>query len=385
MALCTRKLFWLSAVIALGIFSIPPAVSGQSESSIADLKNAYEDGIEELRVAIKSLKRSEAMFYHSESAIAHDHKAQWEADALVADTAFDKIKASSVDLFLATENPNLELQTIVAGLNRNLMEQGQLTTCYALTKKLLTLHPDDEQLQLLMGRASILTNDFETAKEFSKGKKGIIEKFPFPERAIYGFVDSAQTKFSRELKLRAAETKSDDLPRVELDTTKGKIVIELFENEAPETVGNFISLVESGFYDGVLFHVVISNIYARAGAIRMNRVPPVDYTIYDEQGKPESRHHFRGSVAMVLPGDKENMGSVEFRIMRFPSTHLDGGSTVFGRVISDLRPLDELQNTFKIDDEGQEVNIPDVFPDLIKSAKVLRKRDHDYQPNRVKK
>ena len=51
--------------------------------------------------------------------------------------------------------------------------------------------------------------------------------------------------------IREAEAKADDLPRVKLKTTKGDIVIELFENEAPNTVANFISLVEKRFYDGL--------------------------------------------------------------------------------------------------------------------------------------
>ena len=380
-----RKFLRQSALLVLGLFSITPVVAGQSEPSVSDLQTSYENGIEELRATIKSLKRSGDLYYHSESALAHDHKAQWEADALIAESAFEKVKTSSLKLFLATENPDPELQTIVAGFNRDLIEQGWLTTCYAVTKKLLSLKPEDEDLQRLMGRVSILTNDFETAKQFSKGNKGIIESFPMPERAVYGLLDSLQTSFSRELKIRAAEAKADDLPRVELATTKGQIVIELFENEAPETVGNFISLVESGFYDGVLFHKVINNVHAQAGLIRTTPVPPVSYTIYDERKKQGARQYFRGSVAMVLQANKENTGAVEFRIMRFPSLDLDGEGTVFGRVISGLPCIDELQNTFKINDEGQEEIISDAFPDIIKSAKVLRKRDHEYKPNQVKK
>ena len=59
------------------------------------------------------------------------------------------------------------------------------------------------------------------------------------------------------MKIRQAEAKADDLPRVVLKTNRGDIEMELFENEAPNTVANFISLVEKGFYDGVSFHRVL--------------------------------------------------------------------------------------------------------------------------------
>jgi hypothetical protein len=59
--------------------------------------------------------------------------------------------------------------------------------------------------------------------------------------------------WAKEREIRAQEAKADDLPRVELKTTKGTIVLELFENEAPNSVANFISLVDKKFYDGLAF------------------------------------------------------------------------------------------------------------------------------------
>ena len=56
--------------------------------------------------------------------------------------------------------------------------------------------------------------------------------------------------WAKEKAIRDAEAKADDLPRVLLKTNKGDIVIELFENQAPNTVANFISLVKKGFYNG---------------------------------------------------------------------------------------------------------------------------------------
>ncbi len=81
-------------------------------------------------------------------------------------------------------------------------------------------------------------------------------------------MEEYQGFWKQEQELRQKEAAADDLPRVKLTTTKGDIVIELFENEAPETVGNFLSLVKKGFYDGLTFHRVIAGFMAQA-AVRM--------------------------------------------------------------------------------------------------------------------
>ena len=62
--------------------------------------------------------------------------------------------------------------------------------------------------------------------------------------------------------------KKGEPPRVKLETSKGPVVIELFENEAPQAVGNFVNLVEKHFYDGLTFHRVLPNFMAQAGCPR---------------------------------------------------------------------------------------------------------------------
>ena len=71
--------------------------------------------------------------------------------------------------------------------------------------------------------------------------------------------------------IRDAEAKADDLPRVLLKTSKGDIELELFENEAPNTVANFISLVEKKFYDGLTFHRVLGGLHGPGRRSQWNR------------------------------------------------------------------------------------------------------------------
>ena len=102
-------------------------------------------------------------------------------------------------------------------------------------------------------------------------------------------------KVKQEMAKREAETKADDLPRVKLSTSKGDVVVELFENEAPNTVANFIKLVEKGFYDGTPFHRVIGGFMAQGGDPTGTGTGGPGHVIECECGKADARLHFLGS------------------------------------------------------------------------------------------
>lgn len=183
--------------------------------------------------------------------------------------------------------------------------------------------------------------------------------------------------WAKEQAIRAkeAQAKGDaQLPRVQFNTTKGKIVFELFENEAPNTVANFISLVESKSYDEVKFHRVIPTFMAQGGDPLSKNADPRDdgsggpgYVIKCECYRPDARMHFRGSLSMAHAG--KDTGGSQFFITHLPTAHLNPnaeeqrGHTVFGRVV-----------------EGLDVAAALEVGDTIESATVLRKRNHEYKP-----
>ncbi|HMP80147.1 MAG TPA: peptidylprolyl isomerase [Pirellulaceae bacterium] len=191
-----------------------------------------------------------------------------------------------------------------------------------------------------------------------------------------------------ELQIRQREAQADDLPRVRLTTTQGDIVIELFENEAPLTVGNFVHLVENGMYDGVAFHRVIEGFMAQTGDVTTSGKPTLGYTIPCEIDHPEARLHFAGSVSMALlglPGGGRDTGDSQFFLVfqRTLSTqNLDRKHTVFGRVVTGFDVLRKLTRTHETDFRGER-EIPSAVPDKILKAEVIRKRDHDYKPTKV--
>lgn len=126
-----------------------------------------------------------------------------------------------------------------------------------------------------------------------------------------------------------------------LETTKGTIKIELWEEEAPNTVINFVHIANSGRYDGVAFHRVIGGFMAQTGDVehKGGRGGP-GYTIpaeFDAQVK-----HERGVVSMARASDP-NSGGSQFFIMFTSASHLDGKYAAFGQVTEGMEVVDSIK------------------------------------------
>ena len=134
---------------------------------------------------------------------------------------------------------------------------------------------------------------------------------------------------------------------VVLETSLGKIVIEFFPDDAPNHVDNFISLTESGFYDGVLFHRIIPDFMIQSGDPNTIDGDPSTWGI----GGPDQRvdaefnsiKHNRGIVSMARSADP-NSGGSQFFIVHENSNFLDEQYTVFGRIVTEdsFQTLDKI-------------------------------------------
>jgi cyclophilin family peptidyl-prolyl cis-trans isomerase len=162
-------------------------------------------------------------------------------------------------------------------------------------------------------------------------------------------------------------TSAEPLPQVLLKTSKGDVLIELYEDEAPNTVANFISLVEKKYYDGLKFHRVIDRFMAQGGDPTGTGSGGPGYAVPCECYRSDARKHQRGTLSMAHAG--KDTGGSQFFLTFVPTAHLDGKHTVFGQVIQGMENVDKLKRT----DEGGN-------PDEIIEAKVVRKRDHEYKP-----
>ena len=140
-----------------------------------------------------------------------------------------------------------------------------------------------------------------------------------------------------------------------MTTNHGDIVLELFDEDAPETVANFRRLAEKGFYDGLIFHRVIPDFMIQAGCPEGTGMGGPGYKFDDEI----NRHRIvRGTLAMANAGPNTN-GSQFFIVTADACPWLDGKHTVFGRVTSGMDVVDAISmlETDSADRPREEVTI----------------------------
>ena len=161
----------------------------------------------------------------------------------------------------------------------------------------------------------------------------------------------------------------------------GKIVAELYPDLAPISVNNFISLVKKGFYDGLIFHRVISGFMIQGGCPKGTGTGGPGYCIKGEfklNGVKNNISHKRGVLSMARAQAANSAGS-QFFIMHADGEFLDGQYAAFGKVLEGMdvvdgiaavktngqdRPLDEQKiASIRVDTKGEDYPEPDKLPD----------------------
>lgn len=383
-----------SNVLCLGQSSSPPSTEpGQASPSLTleQKVKRHEELLNAMREKIRLITEAEMRFYLDGEEASYDWRDKWDANVAQLQPIRKEFEEIAVDLFINNENAEGVPESVpetVFSVRKQLLKTDRDTDTIAVLKRLLILKPDVDQLKLDLGLALLKTNQFAQANEIIDTiPPNIIEDLDGAENKLLSIRAPLQSEYEKEKKILAAET-DDELPRVELTTTQGPIVVELFENEAPDTVGNFIHLVESGFYTDVIFHRVIAKFMAETGLVTFRgngyAVKKLGYSIYDET--EGGRSHFYGYLSMAKT-DQPNTGGSQFFITYEPTVFLDGRRTVFGRVIQGMENAGRLLPTHEMKEEKDKppeaVAIESITPDRILSAKVIRKRDHEYRPNKT--
>lgn len=193
----------------------------------------------------------------------------------------------------------------------------------------------------------------------------VARRYPHDAQAVFGLerARAAQAAWAQEELWRRADAQAD-LPRVRLSTSRGDVTLELYEDDAPNSVRNFVWLVEQGFYDGTAFHRSVpffvvqgGDPFTKEGADpRYVGAGGPGYAIATEAGTPERRRGaFRGVIAYAIR-DRNTEGS-QFFLTTGTARHLEGEVSIFGRIV-----------------QGQEVAEALVLGDRLLRAQVLRKR-----------
>lgn len=147
-------------------------------------------------------------------------------------------------------------------------------------------------------------------------------------------------------------------PIVTITMENGDIMkAELYPDVAPNTVNSFISLIQSGYYNGLTFHRVIPGFMIQGGCPNGTGMGGPGYTIkgeFSQNGFTNSLAHTPGVLSMARAMDPNSAGS-QFFIMHETSPHLDGAYAAFGKVTEGLNVVDKIANVTKdYNDKPQE-------------------------------
>lgn len=176
-----------------------------------------------------------------------------------------------------------------------------------------------------------------------KGNDDVIEQTSGDIENVSG--ESNIMKPDRDLN-RYANVEQNPVATIEMND--GKIIkLELYPKIAPESVENFVELVNSGFYNGLTFHRTIPGFMAQGGDPLGNGTGGPDYSIYgefSENGFDNSLKHVRGVLSMARSSENNSAGS-QFFIMVEDTPSLDGLYAAFGKVTEGMDVVDEIVNT----------------------------------------
>jgi peptidyl-prolyl cis-trans isomerase B (cyclophilin B) len=168
---------------------------------------------------------------------------------------------------------------------------------------------------------------------------------------------SAKERVGLALRVKSNPVKLTGNECAVVETNKGSFTFELYSNDAPNTVRNFIRLADAGFYDGLIWHRYEPGFVIQGGDPLGTGYGGPGYTVdYEESG----RSHIKGAVGMARGPDR-NSASCQFYICLEPAPNLDGNYCVFGQVIEGMDVVMQLRNG------NEEKGIP---PDTIRSITI---------------
>lgn len=243
----------------------------------------------------------------------------------------------------------------------------------------------DDEVLLYSGFAGLIEGDFELVQR-AWTPLNSDQKLGPQESILLSKIEELKASWENELK-RREEDKSKNNPQIQILTTKGEIVVELFEDDAPESVANFVYLVEQGYYTRKPFFFVKEHLLAQTGCEKGDGKGNAGYGVKPEADSPTRRNHFRGSLGMPIGMNNDPaQGSMSFAGSQFyfsfvPLPLADERNAVFGRVISGIETLGLLKVVDLTDEEARKDS--SLRPDTVIRAEVLRKREHDYRPTPV--
>ncbi len=389
------------------LLAMAPTLAQETASaadSVAQAKEAYGEAGEAFRRTFQEIETLRGEFQNADAGRRQEIDAKLPELLQQAESQMQTWVNAAIELYSVAPNDNQQLADWLVGMaefySLGRLEGGkqpsevggryaggdQYELALPIIKLLIDNSHPKQDLLLWGGVSAVCVNDFDLAEEYlsAANEAGLFSGLPFRPtgqepvdvafamkgRDYYANLDQMRANWEAEEKIRDTEAAADDLPRVKFTTTKGDIVIELFENEAPIATANVVSLVKDGFYSDVVFHRVLPHFMAQGGDPTGSGSGGPGYNIECECYEPDARKHFRGSLSMAHAG--RDTGGSQFFMCFVPTDFLNGRHTAFGRVVEGIEVLGKLQ---RIDPQAKGAR---PTPDKIIKAEVLRDRGHAY-------
>jgi cyclophilin family peptidyl-prolyl cis-trans isomerase len=348
-----------------------PLAAAADAKAIAAAKAEFDAAGRDFKELVSDMTVLQAQ-YHQPKADRDAIEARFKEASTKAVAASERFEAAALALAVADPS-NAEARQVTGEAIKGAVRADAPETALEKAAKLRDAGVADGDICLVAATAAIVTSQLDDAADWlAKARAAGARKDRADE--LEQAIEHDRLKVDDEMAKRKADAAADDRPRVKLSTSAGDAGVELFEDEAPNTVANFVSLVEKGFYDGTPFHRVIGGFMAQGGDPKGTGSGGPGYAIACEVDNPSARKHFRGTLSMAHAGP--NTGGSQFFLTFRPTEHLDGKHTVFGRVIEGFEVLPRIMRT--TDDQGRALS--GIQPDTIVKAEVVRKRNHPYVP-----
>src|SRR5688572_7957831 len=360
---------WLMIAAVVAAYGFPLAMA--QEPTPAD---QFQAAYGEWNALEKRLTDTQTEYEKAPPAARAEIKKQYEQLVEQSSELLSKLGTAAEAAYAAAPNKDATVLRTLVGIMGFHYRRDDHEAALKIGKMLDESNCPEAGAYSIAGAAAYSSDDFATAEKYLL-RADKASKLDSQGKDLLAELPAQKMAWAKEQAIREKEAKADDLPRVKIETNKGDILVELYENQAPQAVGNFVSLVEKKFYDGLSFHRVLPGFMAQGGDPTGSGSGGPGYQIYCECEQENARKHFRGTLSMAHAG-KDTGGSQFFLTFR-PTTHLNGRHTAFGRVIEGHDVLAKLQRR-----DPNSANPP--APDKIVKAEVVRKRDHAYEPTKVK-
>jgi len=295
----------------------------------------------------------------------------------------------AAEAYAEGDDRNIELEQLLQQLPERYYSSARYERSAKLGMAILTKQKDNDPLKIITLRSAFFANDFALAEKLVEDWKAEHGAMPPEFAGLEPVLPSMKAAWERELKIREKETAENTLPRIQFDTDKGSVVVELFENHAPANVINNLmhSVQSTNFLQNMDFFYVVPHQFALFGCPKGDGSGVARLGTIKKEDWQNARAPFRGTLTMEV---NKIDGAVlsAFRFNRIPMPDLADDTIVVGRVIEGMDIVDRLVPTHERTETGNVEPIAAGKPDRLVGALVNRcpdgKRYEFQDPKKVK-